>query len=359
MDFGLSEEQEILQRTVARFLEDECPVTRVRELYDAEQPYDPGVWKGLCELGVAGLLVPEEHGGAGLGMVDLALVAETLGHDAFPGPFLGHALATAALVEGGSDAQKERWLPLLASGEALGSVALGEAGGAWEPGAWTPALEGGAVSGSKTWVPGAAGADLLVVGAAGGELVLVEGRAAGVALSPVESLDRTRRLDDLVLERAPCERLPGGAAAAARVRDAGLVLLAADAFGGASRLLELSVAYAGTREQFGVTIAHFQAVKHKLADMAVEVEPARSLFWYAAYAWDDLPEEAPRAAALAKAHVTDRFMQVARDAVEIHGGIGFTWECDAQFWFKRAVFDRAFLGQPSHHRERAAGLAGW
>ena len=359
MDFGLSEEQEILQRTVAQFLENECPLARVRELYDADQPYDPGVWKGLCELGVAGLLVPEQHGGAGLGMVDLALVAETLGCAAFPGPFLGHALASVALLAGGSGAQQERWLPRLASGEALGSVALGEAGGAWEPEAWTPTLDGDAVSGSKTWLPGAAGADLLVVGAAGGELVLVERDAPGVALRPVESLDRTRRLDDLVLERAPCERLPGGPAAAARVRDAGLVLLAADAFGGASRLLELSVAYAKTREQFGVTIAHFQAVKHKLADMAVEVEPARGLFWYAAYAWDALPQESARAAALAKAHVTERFMQVARDAVEIHGGIGFTWECDVQFWFKRAVFDRAFLGQPAHHQERAAALAGW
>jgi alkylation response protein AidB-like acyl-CoA dehydrogenase len=143
------------------------------------------------------------------------------------------------------------------------------------------------------------------------------------------------------------------------VRDAALVLLAADAFGGASRLVEASVEYARTREQFGVVIGQFQALKHQLADMALEVEPARGLYWYAAHAFDHVPEEAERSAALAKAHVTDVFMQVARDAVEAHGGLGFTWECDVQIWFKRAMFDRAFLGSPSLHRERAATLAGW
>jgi alkylation response protein AidB-like acyl-CoA dehydrogenase len=153
--------------------------------------------------------------------------------------------------------------------------------------------------------------------------------------------------------------LPEGKAAAPRVRDAGLCLLAADAFGTGKRLVDMSVAYAKEREQFGVTIGHFQALKHQLANMALEIEPARGLYWYAAHAFDHLREEAERAAALAKAHITDRAMQIARDAVEVHGGIGFTWECDVQIWFKRAIFDRAFLGIPSLHRERAAQLAGW
>ena len=143
------------------------------------------------------------------------------------------------------------------------------------------------------------------------------------------------------------------------MRDVALVLLAADAFGGASRCVDMCVEYAKTREQFGVTIGHFQGLKHQLANMAVEVEPSRALYWYAAYAYDHEPDESERSAALAKAHVTDRFMQVARDSVEAHGGIGFTWECDVQIWFKRAMFDRAFLGAPSVHRERAAVLAGW
>jgi alkylation response protein AidB-like acyl-CoA dehydrogenase len=155
------------------------------------------------------------------------------------------------------------------------------------------------------------------------------------------------------------EPLPGGAAAARRVRDAALVLLAADAQGGASRCVDLAVQYAKTREQFGVTIGHFQALKHQLANMGLEVEPSRALWWYAAHAFDSLPDEAPRAAALAKAHLTDVYMQVARDTVEAHGGIGFTWECDVQIWFKRAIYDRTFGGSPAVHRERAAKLAGW
>ena len=143
------------------------------------------------------------------------------------------------------------------------------------------------------------------------------------------------------------------------MRDAALVLLAADAFGGATRLVEMSVEYAKTREQFGVTIGHFQALKHQLANMAVDVEPARGLYWYAAHAQDHVPDQAERSAAIAKAHITDRYLQVARDAVEAHGGIGFTWECDVQIWFKRAMFDRAYLGSPALHRERSAQLAGW
>jgi len=172
-------------------------------------------------------------------------------------------------------------------------------------------------------------------------------------------VDRTRPLDVLRLDGAASDPLPEGVRAAPRVCDAACVLLAADAWGGASRLVEDSVAYAKTREQFGVPIAQFQAVKHQLADMAIAVEPARHLVWFAAHAFDHLPEEAPRAAALAKSHLGDRFFEVARDAVEVHGGIGFTWECDVQIWYKRALFDRAFLGTPDMHRERAAQLAGW
>ena len=162
----------------------------------------------------------------------------------------------------------------------------------------------------------------------------------------------------MVFEGAPCELLPD-AAAGTRLRDAALVLLAADAFGAGSRLVDMSVEYDRTREQFGVTIGHFQALKHQLANMAVEIEPCRGLFWYAAHAFDHIQPESERSAAVAKAHITDCAMQIARDAVEAHGGIGFTWECDVQLWFKRVMFDRALLGTPSVHRERVAQLSGW
>jgi alkylation response protein AidB-like acyl-CoA dehydrogenase len=356
VDFGLSEEQQLLQQTIEGLLRSECPVTRVREVFDQGGGRDDALWAKLAELGLCGLAIPEEAGGAGLGLLELALAAETLGHGAAPGPFLFHALAGLALRLGGSEAQQERWLPRLAAGEALGTVALAEEGGRWQPEEWR--LEGGRLSGSKTWVPYAAEADLLVVGVRGGGLALVETAAGGVEAKDAGGVDRTRRLDTVRFDGATAEALPGEDAGA-RLRDAACVLLAADALGGAWRLVEASVQYANQREQFGVTIGHFQALKHQLAEMALAAEPARALVWYAAHAWDEIPQEAPRVAALAKAHLTDRFMDVARDAVEVHGGIGFTWECDVQIWYKRALLDRAFLGTPAVHRERAAALAGW
>jgi alkylation response protein AidB-like acyl-CoA dehydrogenase len=359
MEFGLSEEQELLLETVRGFAAKECPAPRLRELFDAGDERDPALWRGLAEIGVAGLVLPEAYGGAGLELLELALAAHALGAAAVPGPFLGHALAGLALALGGSAAQRERWLPRLASGESVATYAAGEANGAWEPEAWTPRVEGGWLTGAKTFVPCARTADLLVVGTAGGGLALVERAAAGVAVEPVGGLDRTRPLSGLRFERTPCEALPGGAAAAARVRDAGLVLLAADAFGAAETLLAQTVAYTRVREQFGQPIAHFQAVKHQLADLAVEIEPMRALVWYAAHAFDHVPHDAAAAAAAAKAHVTDRAVECARMAVQLHGGIGFTWECDVHFWLKRALFDRAFLGAPEVHRERQAVLAGW
>ncbi len=358
MNFDVSEEQELLQDTVRQFLEGECPIGRVRELFESDTGFDPSLWKGMIELGLGGLLIPEQHGGAGLQMIDLALVAETLGYGAAPGPFLGHSLAVVALLQGGSEAQKRHWLPHLAGGGALATVALGEAQGVWEPDQWTLAGDG-VLRGAKTWVPNAAEADLLVVGVQGGALALVEKSAPGIGVERLDGVDRSRRLDSVHFDATPCELLAAGQTAAPRVRDAGLALLAADAFGAASKLLDLSVEYAKTREQFGVTIGHFQALKHQLANMAVEVEPSRALFWYAAHAFDHIEEESERSAALAKAHITDRAMQLARDAVEVHGGIGFTWECDVQIWFKRTMFDRAFLGTPAVHRERCAKLAGW
>jgi alkylation response protein AidB-like acyl-CoA dehydrogenase len=358
VDFGLSEEQELLQATVRQFAERECPPAVRRRQFESPEDQSLELWRGLVDLGVSGLAVPEAHGGAGLGLLELALAAEALGHAALPGPFLGHALAGLAVSLGGSEAQQRTWLPRLASGECLGTIAFPEPDGASQPEAWS-AKANGAASGVKSLVPAAAQADLFVVGVAGPGLALVERRAAGVSVEPVAGADRTRRVGRLVLEGAACEPLARCAEAASRVRDAALVLLAADALGGAARCVETSVEYAKTREQFGVTIGHFQALKHQLADMALAVEPSRALVWYAAHAFDAIPAEAPRAAALAKAHLTDVYLEVARATVEAHGGIGFTWESDVQIWYKRAMFDRAFLGTPAVHRERAARLAGW
>jgi alkylation response protein AidB-like acyl-CoA dehydrogenase len=356
MDFSLSPEQELLQETVRAFVARECPAQKVRAIFDGERAEVPALWKGLAEIGVAGLVVPEAEGGAGLELLELALVAEELGRGAVPVPFLGHALATLALVHGGSAAQRARWLPRLAAGEARATVALAEPGGRWLPEAWRAEPAGGRLRATKCFVPEAEGAELFVVGTAGAGLALVEA-GAGVRATPEASLDRGRGLATLAFEDAAAEPLADGAAE--RLRDAACVLLAADAFGAAHQLVRATAAYAMTRRQFGQPLAQFQAVKHQLAEMALAIDPTRGLWWWAAHAFDHAPADAPRAAALAKAHITERAQQVARGAVEVHGGIGFTWECDVQIWFKRVMFDRLWLGPPELHRERIAALEGW
>jgi len=353
MHFGLTDEQKLLQQTLRDLAAGELPPNRRRELFDEGSGYDAELWRRTSEMGLSGLVVPEEHGGAGLEVLDLALVAEVLGEGALPGPFFGHSLACLALVVGGSDAQRTRWLPRLATGEAVGAVAFADVS---EDGPLSE--DSGALSGTRPHVPGASVADLLVVELAGGRLAVVERSAGGLSVAAEEGIDRTRPLGALHFDATPCELLPEPDAAG-RVRDAALVLLAADALGAGWRLTRLTADYARERHQFGFPIAQFQAVKHQLADMATSIEPTRGLLWYAAHAFDHLPEEAPRWAAMAKSHITDRATDIARAAVELHGGLGFTWECDVQFWFKRAMFDRAFLGMPAHHRERIAALGGW
>ena len=355
MNFDLTPEQLALQDAVDRFCEGELDAGRLLGIVDSEEGFDVALWRGLAGIGVTGILVPEAYGGVGLGMLEAAVVAECLGWHAAPGPFLGHTLATMAIAEGGSRDQQERWLPALASGELLGTIAFGEADNLWEIDRW--ALAGGdTVSGGKYNVLYPDQADLVVTGAAGGELMLVTRSRDNQAVTSLPCLDATRRVAHISFDGSAAAPL---GVAAGRVRDAGLVLLAADAFGGARRCLDMAVNHAMNREQFGRQIGCFQALKHQLADMAVEIEPARGLYWYAAHALDAVPEDAERAAAIAKAHITDRFLDVARRAVEAHGGIGYTWEYPLHIWLKRAIFDRAYLGGPSLHRQRSAQLAGW
>lgn len=360
MNFDLSDEQRLLEEAVDKFLATECPMPRVRELFDAAESHDEALWRGLGEIGVLGLQLPEDVGGAGLELLDLVVVAEVMGRRATPGAFFEHVLAALAIDRGGSAAQRERWLPGLASGALRASVAFAEQGAdeSWRPEQWQ-LDDGGGLGGAKRFVPHAAGADLFVVGLRGGRLGVVEAGAAGLRVERLEGLDRTRRLYALRFSGAPCELLPRGSEVVGPLLDAGLVLLAADAHGGGMACVSAAVEYAKTREQFGVKIGSFQALKHQLADMAVEIHPTRGLVWYAAHAWDHLPEEAPAAAANAKAHLADRFVDVARRTVEAHGGIGYTWECDVQFWLKRSLFDWAMLGNPALHRRRAADLLGW
>lgn len=362
MDFGLSEDQLLLKETVKRFLTEKCPTTRVRRLMEGDGSGERDLWNELAELGVAGTIVPAAHGGLERELLDLALIAEELGYAAAPGPFIGAAMATVALIEGGDARQQARWLPGFASGEALGTVAWGEENGEWSPAALRTTAKNGRLNGRKLLVPSAQLADVIVVATrddSGPGLWLVERGAPGVAIEPHAVNDMTRRLDVVTFADTPAAKLAAGADALQRVMDAGLILIAADAYGGSRRCLEMASSYALTREQFGQIIGAFQAVKHQLANMAADLEPSLALVWYSAHAFDRIRDQSTRHAAMVKAHMSDLYDRVTRDATELHGGIGFTWEFDLHLWFRRALFDRAFLGEAIYHRVRAAELAGW
>ena len=357
MHFGLTEEQNLLQETLRRFMSEKLPPQRLRACFDEGSGFDESLWQGAAEVGLPGLIVSEEFGGSGLEMLDLALAFEVLGEAAAPGPFLGHALATLAIGRAGSPEQKQKWLPKLASGEIIGGCALAEAEDRWEPAVWAIEVHEALASGTKTLAEAGPNTGLLVVGLSGGKLGLVETGAQGLRLEGVDGVDRSRPLATLHLDDTPLEILTGSASQ--DLMDAARILLAADAFGAAWKLIRLTVDYCQTREQFSTPIAQFQAVKHQLANMAKEAEPMRGLIWYAAYAFDHRRDEVAREAATVKAHVTDRAVQIGRDAVSLHGGIGFTWECDVHFWLKRTLHDRVWLGGPAAQRERLADLAAW
>jgi alkylation response protein AidB-like acyl-CoA dehydrogenase len=374
MDFGLSEDQEMLQRSAREFLSRECPPEFVREVAKSEDGHPRAFHDQISQLGWTGLMIPEAHGGAGMQLLDLALLGEEMGRAAMPGPFFSSSvLATLALVHGGTASQKKAWLPRIAAGEAVATLAFIEAGDRLDAeGVQARARKGrGAyrLSGKKMFVGDAQVADVLVVAARGsgrGEegisLFLVPRDSPGLAIHPLESLDLTRRSAEVELRdvEVPASALLGGEGKGwrtlARVLDGAAVILAADSLGGAEKALEMAVEYAKVREQFGRAIGSFQAVKHMAAEIVSEVEPARSLVWYAAYAFDAVPREASKAASMAKARLSDVYSRAANLAVQIHGGIGFTWEHDMHLWFKRAKWNEYAFGDATYHRERLARL---
>jgi alkylation response protein AidB-like acyl-CoA dehydrogenase len=361
VDFDLSEEQRLLQESVRRVLAERCPTERVRTVMESDSGHDAALWSELAELGICSLVVPEKQGGLGSELLDAALVSEELGYACTPGPFLATTMAEVAITAGDDEEARRRWLPALASGESIGAVALGESGGEWRPDRLRVRAKAGAISGEKPLVAYAGVADVIVVAAvddAGPCLWLVERTAPGVEITSLKGSDLTRRLDAVTFTNAPARRI-GGADALAKTFDAGLILIAADAYGGARRCLDMTARYALEREQFGQAIGAFQAVKHQLADMASDLDPALAFVWYAAHAFDRMPEQAPRHAAMAKAWLGDLFDRISARAIELHGGIGFTWEFDLHLWFRRSIFDRSYLGDSHLHRARAADLAGW
>ncbi len=351
MRFHLTEEQVLLQESIRRCLAETFPLARLHALADSDADFDEASWNGLMALGLGGLLVPDADGGVGMTLVDAALALEVIGAGAAPGPIIGQMLSALAVARSANPAAKV-FLEDLISGSVVATLAFAGDG---SPVAWTATPAAGQVR----FVQSAAKAGLFLLGTAGGGLAIVEA-GEGVVLTPVRSTDRSRRLSSVAFADARSQELfPPGDPFVRKFVDSALVLLAADALGGAHHCLEVSVAYAMERQQFGQPIARFQALKHQLAHMALDVEPARALVWYAAYAHDAGLPDASRAASIAKAHLADRFVAVTRAAIAAHGGIGYTWEYGLNDWFRRAVFDRAYLGSPGAHRARAAELAGW
>jgi alkylation response protein AidB-like acyl-CoA dehydrogenase len=360
MDFALSSEQRMMQDSLAGALGRVCDLPRVRTFAETGEGVARDVWRALTDLGVPGLLIPEEHGGLGLGLLDAALAAEALGAHAAPAPFLGSAvLAPLALLGSGSAAQQAAWLPKLAAGECVAGIAIGEVVSGARDGA-DVAVADGRLSGHALFAIDAAQADVFVVADRDGGLHLVGAGAPGLTVEALTTIDLTRRFGVLRLADVAAEPLATGGAAATltRMRDAAWTMLAADMLGAAEAMIAKAVGYAKERQQFGRLIGSFQAVKHLCAEMAAELEPCRSLVWYAAYAGDALPAEFSLNAAHAKAHLSEVSRFVARTATEVHGGIGFTDLLGLHYWFKRVGLDRQLLGGPELVREVAARMQG-
>ncbi|MHA6793998.1 acyl-CoA dehydrogenase family protein [Pseudonocardia bannensis] len=366
--FVFSPEQQDLRRAVRQFCAEFSDEATVRRLMESPAGYDPKTWSRLgAELGVLGLAVPTEYGGADGGLVDQAVVVEEFGAALLCGPVFGTvALAIPALVALSGDEAKADLLPALVEGARTAALAAPERAGRFDPAAVTvaatPAGESWTLTGRVAQVVDATAADLLLVAATGPDgaaLFAVEGTAQGVLREPLSTLDLTRQQAALRLEKVPA-RLLAGAGEAERVIghafDVGAVLLAAEQVGGAQHLLDLSVEYAKGRLQFGRPIGSFQAVKHRLADMLVAVEHARSTAYHAAWALQDGTDDPALAASIAQATCSQAYYRVAADTVQVHGGIGFTWEHRAHLYYKRAVTDAALLGSAEAHRERIAAL---
>ena len=356
MEFGLSNQQTLLQESIVNFLKRTGTLERVKRFVrDGEQRADD-VWAGLCELGVPGMLIDEQHGGIGCSLLDAALVAEALGSRVAPVPFAATVvMAPLAIALAGSDAQKSRWLPALAEGREIAGAALTEAVSRRQDA--QVRCDGEKLNGKALFVLDFA-ADVYLVADANGALFLVEATAPGLKRQVLTTIDKTRSFGELVFENVPADRLPGSddRAVCTRVIDAGRIMLAADTLGAADHMLQRSVAYSKERVQFGRPIGSFQAVKHMCAEMAAELEPCRALLWYAAHAFDAMPDEARLAACHLKAHLAEVGTFVARTATEVHGGIGFTDELGLHLWFKRIGANRQLLGGPDPVREEAARL---
>jgi alkylation response protein AidB-like acyl-CoA dehydrogenase len=360
MNFDFSDEQKQMRDEARKFLSEQCPPKAVRAVLDGKAAYDKDLWKGLAEMGFLGVAIPEQFGGAGAGHLELCVIAEEMGRALAPVPFSSTVyLAAEALMLAGSDAQKQKWLPKIAAGEAIGTLALFEGKGNPSPKAIKVSASGGSLNGTKKPVPDGAIADFAVVAARTGStgrdadisLFLVDLKGGGVEVKELTNIDPTRGQAEITFSNTKAEPLGAtgeGWGIITQVLDRAAVLLAFEQVGGADRALEMGRDYALDRIAFGRPIGSFQAVKHILADMYVSATLARSNSYYGAWALSTNAAELPEAAAAARISATQAFQHCAKNNIQVHGGMGFTWEFDCHMYYRRANATALGLGSLSY-----------
>lgn len=361
----------MLRQSARALLEKECSSTVVRRLMEDERGFDAALWKQMAELGWLGLAIPEEYGGGGLSYVDLVLVMEEMGRVVLPSPFIWTVMVAEAIKRAGSDNQKSTFLPKISSGELIATIAYLEPSAVWHAdGIAMAARKDGAgymLDGIKLFVNDAHIADRILVAARTGEtgnhgitLFALEGNRPGIAVTRLTTMDQTRKLGEVRFTGVKADasdvvgEVGGGWKVLSEVVDRGKVMLAGEMMGGAQKVLDLTVDYAKVRVQFGRPIGSFQAVQHKCANMMIDVEGAKSAAYYASWAVSNEVAEAPLAAALAKAAASDAFRRVSAEGIQLHGGIGFTWDHDMHLYFKRAKSSEFTFGDANWNRELVA-----
>ena len=368
MNFGLTETQQTLKKTTRQFLTAECPPAEVRRLMETETAFDAALWSKMAEQGWTGIIFPEEYGGIGMGMVEMAAVLEEMGRALLPGPFLSTVLlAGSAIAHAGTESQKQRYLTAICQGSAKATLAILEEGASWSTDSVHLHASGSAggyvLKGRKLFVPDAGVADFLVCAARlRGDLALfiVPAGTHGVNIKATPAIDATRKLCEVILDSVIVPQaglLAIGDRAEAAVEHAfavSTVGLVAEMVGGMQRLLDVSVEYAKTRKQFGRPIGQFQAVQHMCADMLLMTESSRSAVYYAAWAMGEDESAASAAVSVAKAYASDAYREVGNRAIQVHGGMGFTWENDVHLYYRRAKASEIAFGDATWHRGRLA-----
>ena len=363
MDFSFSSDQQLLKNSARAFLDEHVKPALVRSLIDDPRGESEALWKEMAQLGWLGLSLPEEHGGSGLGMVETAILLEEMGRAALPAPYLPTILAARAIAEAGTPEQQQRWLPAIATGGARATIAFLDNDLSWDLSTATATRAVGApdrwrLSGAKRFVPWAHVADVILVPARsqkGLSLFFVDPSTAGITMSPAPLMDVAGRWSTLALDQVSVTEMLGPSGQVGALLNSvvlcGAVGAAAGMLGAARRCLDMAVSYAKVREQFGQPIGSFQAIRHKCAEMLLEVENSHAATYYAAWALDAKSEDHAVAGSVAKAYVGDAARKVCSEAIQVHGGIGFTWEYDLHLYFKHAKALEAMYGDGDHHRE--------